>query len=288
MMTRLQKKCLVAVIGAHLLMVVAIFCSGFVRPKPQPPVNLQTIDVISAKLVDALVNSGQPDATPPPPTPPVSIPTPPQTQPIEPPKPQPPVEPPPKPVEPVKPVQPDEPVVTKPEIPVTPKPKPQKHEIRVDLTKKVTQNTRPDNSAAEAEKAAQEAKRLRDRQRAFERAAAAIKNGSSKSTKFTPLGDSQADVANYAAVVKSVYMQAWDPPSDATQNSATVIAKVTIASDGRILDAHITERSGDASVDRSVQKALDRVTRIEAFPEGSTDTERTYPIKFDADAKRNF
>ena len=44
-MTRLPKKCLIAAAGTHLLVVVTIFCSGFIRPTPKPDdTTLLTVD----------------------------------------------------------------------------------------------------------------------------------------------------------------------------------------------------------------------------------------------------
>ena len=63
-------------------------------------------------------------------------------------------------------------------------------------------------------------------------------------------------------------------------------ATVTIASDGTVLSARILKPSGDASVDRSVQRTLDRVTFIAPFPEGAKDKQRTYTINFNLKAKR--
>ena len=49
-MNRLQKKCLIAVAGTHLLLVVALLCSGFIRPKPKVDDSL-VLDVIDRKSV---------------------------------------------------------------------------------------------------------------------------------------------------------------------------------------------------------------------------------------------
>ena len=101
-MNRLQKKCLIAAAGTHFLLVVVLFCSGFITSKPKVD-DSQVLDVIPAKLIDAAMQSGVRNAQPPPPTPPA---------PPQPPTPAPPtpevrhVEPP-KPVEHVKPPEPD-------------------------------------------------------------------------------------------------------------------------------------------------------------------------------------
>jgi TonB family protein len=286
-MNRLQKKCLVAAAGTHLLIVVAVLCSGFITSKPKVD-DSQVLDVIPPNLIDAAFNSGVKGAKPPPPAPPVKPPEPQQPQ-QEPPKQPVKIVEPPTPPEKIQPE--DEKPVVKPEIE---KPKPKEHVIKPDLT--VVKRDKPkvvDNSAAEAEKAAKEAakeaKRLaNERAKAFQHAANSIRENTSAvtTTVFGPTGDSTAAVANYATIVKSVYTQAWIPPEDTASDDANVKVSVTIANDGRVISAHIIDRSGDTSVDRSVQKTLDRVHDIAPFPDGSTDRERTYIINFNLKAKR--
>ena len=99
-------------------------------------------------------------------------------------------------------------------------------------------------------------------------------------------GDSTVAYANYASVVKSIYDQAWTLPDSIANDVENVKVTVTIASDGTVMSARIIERAGDAPVDASVQRTLDRVTFIARFPEGSTDKERTYTINFNPKAKR--
>jgi TonB family protein len=190
-----------------------------------------------------------------------------------------------EPVTPPEKIQPDD---TKPADTPEPKPKPKPHKIEVDLKPVARRNTPAvDNSAAEAKEAAKEAKRVRDaRLKAIQNAARAIKENSSSSTSVDMPGDSTVAYANYASIVKSVYTQAWIPPDDTASDDANVKVSVTIANDGRVISAHIVGPSGDASVDRSVQKTLDRVSEIAPFPDGSTDKERTYIINFNLKAKR--
>jgi TonB family protein len=280
-MNRLQKKCLIAAAGTHLLIVVVVLCSGFITSKPKVD-DSQVLDVIPENLVDAAVNSGVKGAKPPPPTPIVKLPEPPPPTP-EPPKPM--VNPPPKP----EPITPPEDL--KPEIkPEIEKPKPKAHVVTPNMS--VAKHDKPkvvDNSAAEAKEAAKEAKRVRDaRIKAIREAANSIRENTAAvtTTVFGPTGDSTTAVANYANVVKSVYTQAWIPPEDTASDDANVKVSVTIANDGRVISAHIIDRSGDTSVDRSVQKTLDRVHDIAPFPDGSTDRERTYIINFNLKAKR--
>ena len=280
-MTRLQKKCLIAVTGTHLLLVVALLCSGFIRPRPKVD-DSQVLEVIPKNLIDAALNSGVRGAQPPPPA-------------IKPPEPQPPTPEPPKPevkrAEPVKPVEPVKPPEPKSLEPVEPKPKPQPHKVEVNLKPIVRKSTPTvDNSAEEskaAEAAEREAKRVADaKAKAFRNAARAIKENTSSSMTIDMPGDSTVAYANYGNVVISIYTEAWILPDTAASDETNVKVSVTIARDGRVISAHIVDRSGDAAVNRSVQNTLDRVKEIAPFPDGSSDKERTYIINFNLKAKR--
>src|ERR1700691_2477182 len=84
-MNRLQKKCLVATAGFHLLLLVILLVGpAFFAPKPKAD-DSQVLDVIPANLIDAAFSSGVKNATPPAPTPiatPPPQPTPPAPKPI--------------------------------------------------------------------------------------------------------------------------------------------------------------------------------------------------------------
>src|SRR5689334_6196724 len=116
-MNRLQKKCVIATVGIHLLLLtILIVGPAFFNPQPKPD-NTQVLDVIPANLIDAAFSSGVKNATPPPPTPEV-------TPPLPVPTPTPMVQPPP-PVTPPKPVEPKPTLVKTLENFFTPEPKPE-------------------------------------------------------------------------------------------------------------------------------------------------------------------
>jgi TonB family protein len=93
--------------------------------------------------------------------------------------------------------------------------------------------------------------------------------------------------ASYASAVKSIYEHAWTSFDDAAiDHDVVTTVSVTIARDGRVLSSHIVDRSGDAQVDTSVRRTLDSVDFVAPFPEGATEKERTFTIKFDHKAKR--
>jgi len=172
----------------------------------------------------------------------------------------------------------------------TPKP-PKEHKIEVNLKPAVKKVTPTKDTSAEDERAAREvakaAQRAQDaRVRAVHSAANAIRNNTSSSTTIDMPGDSTVAYASYASVVKSVYTEAWQPPANSDNDEANVKVSVTIANTGRVISAHIIDRSGDAGLDRTIQNTLDRVTDLPPFPEGASDKERTYIINFNLKAKR--
>jgi TonB family protein len=278
-MNRLEKKCLLATAGFHLLLLVILFVGpAFFSSKPKPD-DSQVLDVIPANLVDTAVNSGVRGATPPPPTPVATPqPTPPAPAPIPTPTPLKPT-PTPEKIDPPKvAVKPDlTPVekqsVTKPQPPkVAPK-------IQVNLNptvRIVPKNSPPTTATDDSQRQA----------RAVKNVLQALRQNLASATTVDMPGNSSAAYANYASVVKSIYEQAWTPPDDAANDDANAKVRVTIASDGTVISARLLTPSGDSGVDATVQRTLNRVTFIAPFPEGTTDKERTYIINFNLKAKR--
>jgi len=58
-----------------------------------------------------------------------------------------------------------------------------------------------------------------------------------------------------------------------------------VARDGSILSAEIVSRSGHREMDRSVDQALRLVSKLPPFPESARDSERTFLIRFNLEAK---
>lgn len=293
-MTRLQKKCVVGAAGTHLLIIVVLFCSGFIKPSTKVE-NADVLTAIPANIVENALNQGVQNAPPPTPQPP-QLPTPPQPPTPPPPTPavtQPPPVPLPPKIQPVEPVKPVEPEPDKNDVtPAPPKPKPPKPtppKIQIDLTPVVRKTTDTAEKAVEQQREAErQAKRdALKRQKAIMAAANSIESKASASTEVSvPRGDSAAAVANYASVVKTYYTQAWNPPDDAKNDEANVKVRVTIQSDGTVSAARIIDRSGDSGLDDSVQRALDRIHSLEPFPSGMNESEHTYTINFNLKAKR--
>jgi protein TonB len=272
-MNRLQKKCVMATAGVHLLLLVILFVGPaffYSRPKAD---DLQVLDVIPTHLIDAAFNSGVANAQPPPPAPAAPPQPPPPVPVITPPAPVPekivkaePVKPPDK-------LSPDN---------LTPVEKPAKTEPRkIQISTQLVTRTAPKNSPA--------ADNSQQQQRQAQAIRSALRNLKSNLTRGTTIdmpGNSSVAYANYASVVKSIYEQAWVPPDNANNDEANAKVSVTIASDGTVISAHIVAPSGDAGVDASVQRTLNRVTFIEPFPDGAKEKDRTYIINFNLKTKR--
>jgi TonB family protein len=274
-MNRLQKKCVIATAGFHLLLLlILVFGSAFFSPRPKPD-DTQLLDVIPSNLIDAAFSSGVRNATPPAPVvqpaPQPAPPTPAVQPALTPPAPKAVVTPPPTISERLE-------NLFKPE-PAKPTPTPaetQPHKIQIN-TQLVTR-TAPKNSPA-TDNSQQTA-------RAINIAIRNLKKNLSPGTTIDMPGDSTVAYANYASVVKSIYDQAWTLPDSIANDDENVKVTVTIASDGTVISARIIERAGDSPVDASVQRTLDRVTFIAPFPEGATEKERSYTINFNPKAKR--
>ena len=283
-MTRLQKKCLIAAAGTHLLVVVVVLCSGFITSKPKQD-DTQVLDVIPSVLIDAAFNSGVKNPPTPPPTRVVKPVDPPPPI-VDPPKPTPP----PEPVKIVEPVKPPEDVkpVKDPEISIPPPKPPKKHEVKVDLKPAIRDNNQAKKEAAEAAaKAERDAQRKKDDLlRTFRTAANSIKNNSSSATTVDMPGTSSVSYANYASYVKTVYERDWTPPDDTASDDANVKVSVTISRDGTVAASRILNPSGDKKVDASVQRTLDHIDFIRAFPADAKEKEKTFIINFNLKAKR--
>jgi protein TonB len=295
-MDRLQKKCVFAATGFHLLLLLILLIGpAFVASKSNPD-NMPVLDFVPFKTVDALLSGGgNPNAKPPPaplekplPAPPAPVvkPTPPPPQPEKVRAPDPPKEvikevSPPKDrdsVEPSKERKPNKPVIDF--TPVT----------RPARDAKADAKARADAQAREEarEQARQETDRRRRAALAFGNAANSLEQGRSSDTTIELKGPGGGGVpyANFLQAVKSIYERTWIVPDGITDDNATTAVSVTIARDGRVVSSRITRSSGSAAVDRSVQVTLDRVKYAAPLPDDAKEDQRTVTINFNVKAKR--
>jgi TonB family protein len=282
-MSRLYKKCFIASGGLHVLLVlILVVCPAFLVSSPKPS-DVQPITFIPDILNDSnFAGGGNPNAdrpaaaAPTPPAPvarPTPAPAPPETKPV------------------VKEVAPPKPVEEPLEVA---KDNRSSKKIPDVSLKPVVRNpnakpTAKDTSAEDNQ--ARERLAMKNRfAGALDHALGKIRSGTGESAKLegSPgLGGGGPSYAPYGAWVRSYFERAWVIPEDATSEDATVEVSVTIASDGTVTAKKIIKRSGDAAMDASVQRVLDRVTSVErAFPEGAKDKQRIYIIPFNLKTKR--
>ncbi|MCW5552441.1 MAG: TonB C-terminal domain-containing protein [Verrucomicrobiae bacterium] len=265
-MNRLQKKCLVAASGFHLLLVVILVVGpAFLSPK-DPVDDLPLLEFIPVITTDEQVSGGgSPKAAPPPAQvqPRHPQPAPPRPQP-QPPKPEP---------------VPEPPKVTTRE----PAPAPKKSPPKISLTPV----TRPTDTKATPK---QPPPTREDAQHKEQLTASlnTLRRNLSSSTEIELPGPGGGGIpyANFLQAVKTIYSDAWIVPDGVTDDEATATASVTIARDGTVVEARLIKSSGNALADRSVQATLDRVRVAVPLPAGAKENQRTVTIKFNVKAKR--
>lgn len=306
-MNRFQKKCLLASSGLHgFLVLLLVFGSAFFVSKEKPPT--QRLNVVPTHLIeDALAGGGgnpnlprtedrqkgetllpQPAAAAPP------QPAPPQ------PKPQQPQPPPPKPeTRKTESKKPDVPAPKPPKFTEVAKPKPAdkipETKPRIDLTElKPIARTETDKRKTQLEAEARENLRQQkiadaQRQKVAEqigKAADTMRRGFSGGTKVEVGGPGGEAYANYGSLVQAAYEDAWHIIQDLTDDDEIAVVRVTIARDGRVVGARFVDRSKSASMNKSVQRALDAVKRLPPFPDFIKEAERSFTIEFNLKAKR--
>ncbi len=290
-MNRLQKKCMVFSLSLHgLLAVILLGSAGFSARPPQ--MDLQVMTLIPANIVDGVVaHGGSPAANPAPQPPAAPAPPAPRAQPqeirVEPvPPPQRVQRPTPRPLP--TPDEPDTPALE-------PKPKPSKHsshevEVSYAPASTVTSASKSAKNASVQAAARAAAQAAQQQRKAIENALAELASGvagggsPNSIVDVAGIGGGEA-FAGYLNVVFSFYYNAWRTPEFMANRSASADARVTIARDGSIISAELVRSSDDKALDRSVEQALRRVTKLPPFPASAQDAQRTFLLHFIPQAK---
>jgi TonB family protein len=295
-MNHTDKKCLFGAAAGHTLLLAILVIGPAFLPLPTKLSESDVLTIIPDTTTDKPFSRvGTPNVTPP-----ASAPTPQppkvEVKPEKLPEPTPPLKPEVKLPEPRPVDRTPEPEKVKPE-PVTP-PKspdpdftqttpPKKKLPDVNLTQVVrNSSTKPAKPTTRATSEDEPDPRARSRE--FSSTARNLRQNLSGATSLdTPGPDSGGpSYANYGQVVKSVYTHAWIEPQSVTDEEATATVSITIARDGSVISSRITTPSGNAQIDASVLRTLQRVTFIKPFPAGAKDEQRTYNINFNLKAKR--
>lgn len=291
-MSRFERKCFVGSAIMHgSLLLVFFFGAAFLPSKKSeklPPV----ITLLAIPTDRPISSGGNPNGNPEPPAPA----QPPEK--IEPPQPPPPEPPKPEVKKEVEKVEPRKEVVRaekeKGDVPVQAKKQPDKKQTETANTKpRISTKTviRTNNTARPDRERAEELARYNAERQRLASQINGIVNGVGKSlnknTVAAPLGPGGEAFVNYGSLVREIYDRAWHVGQDLTDNDSATTAQVTIQRDGRVLRAVISRRSGNSTLDRSVQRALDSVRDIGApFPAGAKEAERTFTIEFNLRTKR--
>ena len=248
-MSRLKRSCVVGSVVFHALILAMLVLGPMLLAKREEKVRV--IDLVPSAVIDKLLAPAAPVAPPPAPAPPKpKQPEPKKVQPKPKPKPIPPK---PKPKK------------------ITPKPKPKpKPIIRVNLNS----NVRKPDAQKDAAKRARQAEA--NRQTALNKLQAKL---SGRTSVNVPIGRYAS--ANYESLIRKKYMDATIHPG-AIGGDPVVIVRLVIARNGTVLSARVTGKSGVASWDRSVQKALDRVKFIKPFPEAMKGSQQTFNLNFNS------
>jgi outer membrane biosynthesis protein TonB len=286
-MSRLLKKCLFLSIGLHILLAaMLIFCTAFFVAKPEKI--MPTLSMIAPDVLDNLINPQRVSTPKPIPQPPVRrivTPTPPRKVTPTPPRkltPTPPRKLTPTPPRKVTPTPPRKVTPTPPKKETHPsKPskrkanlKPERKPIKIAKNTQTTEGAIARTQNNQPKSPSVNAKDLKNIKNLRTQLSAAI--------NVNVTGANKAAFTSYANFVVGVYRRTWEPliPSGLARSRIAKVS-VIIRRDGRVLSAKITNKTGDAALDRSVQHALDSVKRIgKPFPSGSKDSKRTFMLDF--------
>jgi TonB family protein len=297
-MDKTVKRCLLASATMHLFLIAVLLLGAAFFVQTDKPVPTDRVRFYPSRLIDAALagGGGNPNiARTDDVQKGVERPVPPPVEKQPPVKPQVKAPTPPEKTEPVKPViekRATVPDKTKPkEVVKAKEPKSDKLEltpvVRSKETKKALEKARLD---AEAKQAREAAKQWADANKklaaALAKTAEHMQQGFESGTKVDVGGPGGEAYAGYASFVQAIYDNAWQLVRDLSDDNFITKVSVTISRDGTVTSARITKHSGNAAMDKSVQKALDKVKFVQPFPPGSTDSERTFIINFNLEAKR--
>jgi TonB family protein len=99
-------------------------------------------------------------------------------------------------------------------------------------------------------------------------------------------GASDEPHASYGSFVSAAYENAWQVDPATVNEELSVQVRVTINRTGRIVSAKIAKPSGNATLDKSIRRALDSVTTLPPFPEGAPDVDRPFTVNFSLRANK--
>jgi TonB family protein len=281
-MNRLQKQCIAASAGLHLLLLVALlFGSGFRSEQPDrldvEPFHMMPSSVIESLLDDPADVLAEPETEPITETQAVENqeiqkqePEPIEVEPKPEPKPDPKpvVEPKPEP----KPEPTKEPSISK----RVEKPKPKPKKTKIKISKVFKSNTTKRNPTVKTQ--GPKVTKTSANPLKINKNLGKVGGGSSIQGVTTVSGSL---LGRYGHLVQSAYDRQWRQPAGISSSNLKVKVKVVVAKDGRIQSATISQSSGVSAMDQSIERAIRMVKRIsQAPPEGASLSNRTFILNF--------
>jgi TonB family protein len=120
------------------------------------------------------------------------------------------------------------------------------------------------------------------------KATRSLQAGFSSGTKVDVGGPGGEAYANYISLVQNAYDRAWIVQPDLEDDDSAAMVRVTISRTGRVIASRITRPSSNAMLNKSVQRALDKVESegFPPFPDFIRESERSFTIEFNLKAKR--
>ena len=295
-MNHTDKKCLFGAAAGHTLLLAILVIGPAFLPLPTKLSESDVLTIIPDTTTDKPFSRvGTPNVTPP-----ASAPTPQppkvEVKPEKLPEPTPPLKPEVKLPEPRPVDRTPEPEKVKPE-PVTPPKSPDPDFTQTTPPKKklpdvsltpIVRNPGAKPVKSTAKSTHEDEPDTRPKSRDYSKSATNLRESFSGTTSLDSPGPGGGgpSYANYGQLVKTKYTMAWIEPQSVTDEEATATVSITIARDGSVISARITQPSGNPQIDASVLRTLQRVTFIAPFPAGSKDDQRTYNINFNLKAKR--
>jgi TonB family protein len=98
-------------------------------------------------------------------------------------------------------------------------------------------------------------------------------------------GTGSKSSANYRDALASIYYDAWMTPDDVMSDTPNAIVRITVATDGTVINTRIITPSGDTKVDDSIQRALERVPSVPPLPDQSK-AQQDFTISFNLETKK--
>ncbi len=105
-------------------------------------------------------------------------------------------------------------------------------------------------------------------------------------TVTVPYGPGGEAYVHYGSLIGELYKRAVYASRPEGDEDAVAVIRIVVTRTGSVRDAEWVRKTGISVLDRAVDRAMKTVRTVPAFPEGSTDSERTFTLNIGFEAKR--